>query len=165
MEKLLRDELVVKSALELGIGFPIEVPLPPYVAVPAPKPDDSFRVPIAGGQTLCFVTPSGEVAPVTHLDSPERHRYGSLLQDSLKTIWKDEKGIAGFSRERDLSRALCATCPDFSYCRGGRHERALCHWGTWDAHDPWCHFCRQENAPPLPGDPEENERDHGRLPR
>jgi MoaA/NifB/PqqE/SkfB family radical SAM enzyme len=142
-EALLLDAGLTGSSLELGISFPVEVRPPRRVLDALPKRNAPLRIPLCDGTLHGFVMPSGEVCYSTHLDAHDAFRHGSLREDRLPDLWKASPGPGRRPGVRDLRGALCASCPDFHFCRGGRAERAWSHWGTFDAHDPWCHFGRE----------------------
>lgn len=152
--EMLGDDALMASRLKLGIVFPCVVRPPDFVreALPRSPERPSLSVAVPNGTTICFVAPSGEVLPASHLESREGYRCGSLLDRDLDDIWRSGPGFARMPRVRDLSSAPCSRCPDFRLCRGGRAERALSRFGTIHAHDPACHRCRTEaNAPSRAG--------------
>jgi len=144
VRKMVCDTELMESSLRLGIAFPTLVPFPDYVRSTLPKGKVSLRKPIQNGTVHCFVTPTGEVVPASHLGSDRSFWCGSLLQKSLGEIWKNGSVFERIPKERNLSGTRCSTCPDLEFCQGGHEQRALSHFGTYNAPDPYCYFSRQE---------------------
>lgn len=136
---LLRDPDLVGSALKLGLCFPVEVPFPDYVRAAIPPPPIPLRLPLNFARYSCVVDASGRVYPHSLLADGPAHACGSLLDTDLGSCWAEGAGFRLLPRERDLRGAMCASCEDYGFCRGGRAERAWELAGTFHTHDPHCH--------------------------
>jgi radical SAM protein with 4Fe4S-binding SPASM domain len=146
LETMLRDRELMSSPMQLGICFPNVVPLPVFFRDSSLQAKPLRRA-MQNGTAHCFVLPSGDIFPATYLADEPAYFCGSLLHDDLDNIWREGAGFQKMPRVRDLSQSLCASCPDFCYCQGGSEERAFRRFGTFNAHDPHCHFCRERPGP------------------
>lgn len=146
LESMLRDQELMSTPMQLGLCFPNVVPLPAFFREHLRKRKPLHR-PLQNGTAHCFVMPSGDIFPATYVADEPAYFCGSLLRDSLGNIWRKGAGYQRMPWVRDLSQTLCARCPDVSYCQGGLEEWAYKRFGTFDAHDPHCHFCREDPAP------------------
>ena len=141
---LLQDDELLNSSLKLGIAFPISLPLPDYVNYRPAK--HSLRIPLKSGNAHAFISPTGSVLPAAHLHPDSKYGCGSLLTDEFTDIWKYGTGFKQMPKYRDLSQALCARCPSVAICRGGNWQRAYDAFGSYDAHNPECHFSRETGS-------------------
>jgi radical SAM protein with 4Fe4S-binding SPASM domain len=63
----------------------------------------------------CSVLPDGSVYPCAFLRD-EPFRGGSIVEESLETIWRDSPAFAAL---RSIRVEACESCARFSLCHGG----------------------------------------------
>jgi len=139
LEALLRDPGLSRGPLKLGLCFPVETRFPEFLRAAVPRAPVPLRGPLNFARYSCLIAASGQVYPHSLFADRAEYACGSLLDTDLQACWARGAGFRLLPQERDLSAALCASCEDYSFCRGGRAERAWELSGTFHTHDPHCH--------------------------
>ncbi len=87
--------------------------------------------------SLCVYS-DGVVYPSAAMANVPELRMGSILEESLESIWRESLVAREFRAATVEERDICKSCSLKFLCGGGDIEHAYFYGGSIHAHDPYC---------------------------
>lgn len=132
----LSPDSVVKTldgllALQNDFGMSVDVvePIPRCIVDNPEKYEQFFRRDCAAGKMTISIDPNGDVTPCTHVSK----KYGNLLEDNLRDIWKNMKEW----RDGSFVPEKCYPCAELDVCSLGCREAGKIKEEDHKSPDPW----------------------------
>ena len=88
-------------------------------------------------ESLCVYS-DGKVYPSAAMANVEELCCGSVLVDSLETIWRGSDVCQQFRQATVEQKEICPRCEFKFLCGGGDVEHSYFYGGSIQAHDPYC---------------------------
>ncbi len=91
----------------------------------------------AGVGSLCVYS-DGKVYPSAAMVNISELSCGTILESSLKEIWRNSGVTRDFRKTSVTDKEICRECPFRFVCGGGDIEHSYFYGGSIRAHDPYC---------------------------